>query len=388
MPSVIATQQKELRIFNHKKIMKNKKAEMENTGTEKKSKKKLVIIGSILGTILTIAIIYFINAANYETTDNAQLDADIVPIKSSVSGYIKTIHFKDNEHVKKGQLLITIDDTDLKTKVAQAQAALENAKANLLSVKSNATAVSENADASTLNSSSVQQNINSAKAKLTKSQADFKRIENMFNAKATTQAQFDAAKADLDIFQAQYDGAVSQYKSATLQSQGIRSQAEAQKAQITLAEAIVNQRDAELTLAQTQLDNATIESPCDGIATKRAVEEGQYITIAQPLCSTIDNSHLWVTANFKETQVKKIKPGQKVEVKIDAFPDIKITGKVESFIGATGAKFSLLPPDNSTGNFVKIIQRVPIRIELTDYPKDRTDILFPGLSVFVEVKVN
>lgn len=361
---------------------------MKKNASEKKSKKKLFIIGGILGTILTIAIIYFIIGANYISTDNAQLDADIVPIKSSVSGYIKTIHFKDNEHVKKGQLLITIDDTDLKTKVAQAEAALENANANLLSVKSNANAVSQNADASSLSSASVEQSSTAAKAKLTKSQEDFKRIENMFNAKAATQAQFDASKADLEISKAQYDAAVNQSKSAAAQSQGIHSQAEAQRAQITLAEAIVKQRQAELALAQTQLDNATIESPCDGIITKRAVEEGQYITIAQPLCSTINNTHLWVTANFKETQVKKIKPGQIVSVKIDAFPDLKITGKVESFIGATGAKFSLLPPDNSTGNFVKIIQRIPVRIELTDYPKESADILFPGLSVFVEVKVN
>jgi membrane fusion protein, multidrug efflux system len=354
---------------------------------EKKGKKKLFIIAGILGTVLLIGIIYFIIAAGYESTDNAQLDADIVPIRASVSGYIKTIHFKDNEKVKKGQLLITIDDTDLKTKLAQSQAALENAKANLLSVKSNANAFSQNAEASVLTSSSVGQNINSAKARLTKSEEDFKRIENMFNSKAATPAQYDAAKADLEIAKAQYEASLSQFKSASAQSQGIRSQAEAQQAQITLAEALVKQREAELALAQTQLDNATIESPCDGIVTRRSVEEGQYITIAQPLCSAIDKSHLWITANFKETQLKKIKPGQEVNIKLDAFPDKKLKGKVESFIGATGAKFSLLPPDNATGNFVKIIQRVPVRIELTEYPAEDADELFPGLSAFVEVKV-
>lgn len=358
-----------------------------NQPKEKKSKKKLFIIAGILGTVLVFGIIYFIIAAGYESTDNAQLDADIVPIRASVSGYVKTIHFKDNEHVKKGQLLITIDDTDLKTKVAQAEAAMENAKANLLSVKSNATAVSQNAEASVLTSSSVEQNINSAKARLTKSQEDFKRMENMYNAKAATQSQYDAARADLDIAKAQYEGAVSQFKSASASSQGIRSQAEAQQAQITLAEALVRQRIAELALAQTQLDNATIESPCDGIITKRAIEEGQYITIAQPLCSVIDKTHLWITANFKETQVKKLKPGQEVKIKLDAFPDMKLEGKVESFIGATGAKFSLLPPDNATGNFVKIIQRIPVRIELTEYSQEDIDELFPGLSAFVEVKV-
>ncbi len=366
--------------------MENKET-MNNAAPEKKSKKKLVIISSVLSIVLIIGIIYFVISANYETTDNAQLDADIVSIKSSVSGYVQAIRFKDNQQVKKGDTLITIDNTDLRTRVAQAEAALENAKANLLSVKSNASASTDNANASSLSSSSVEQTINSAKARLTKSKGDFKRMENMLAAKAATQAQFDAAKADLDVAQAQYDGAVSQFKSASAQSQGVRSQAEAQKSLITLAEAMVKQREAELILSKIQMEHAVILSPCDGIVTKRAVEVGQYITIAQPLCSTIDNSHLWVTANFKETQVKKIKIGQTVNVKIDAFPDVKITGKVDSYIGATGAKFSLLPPDNSTGNFVKIIQRIPIRIELTDVPKETVNALYPGLSVFVEVSV-
>lgn len=365
---------------------KSEKETMQTTDTQKK-KSKLPIVFGIVGVIVVTGIIYFINAAKYETTDNAQLDADIISIKSSVSGYVKTIHFKDNEQVKKGQLLITIDDTDLKTKFAQAEATLENAKANLISVQSNSAAYNENANASALTSSSVEQNINSAKARLTVAEATYKRIENMFNAKAATQAQFDVATADLEVAKSQYEAAVNQFKSSSAASQGVRSQADAQRAQITLAQAMVKQREAELALAQTQLDHAKIVAPCDGVVTKRAVEEGQYITIAQPLCSTIDKTHLWVTANFKETQVKKIAAGQEVEVKLDAFPDIKMKGKVDSYIGATGAKFSLLPPDNATGNFVKIVQRVPVRIDLTEYPTDQINKLYPGLSAFVEVKV-
>jgi membrane fusion protein (multidrug efflux system) len=150
---------------------------------------------------------------------------------------------------------------------------------------------------------------------------------------------------------------------------------------------LVKQREAELILAQTQLDCATVEAPCDGIVSRRAVETGQYITIGQPLCSVIDNTQLWITANFKETQVSEIHPGQSVEIKIDAYPNIEIKGKVQSYIGATGAKFSLLPPDNSTGNFVKIVQRVPIRIDITNLSASDRKVLFPGLSAFVEVKI-
>lgn len=364
--------------------------ETENTTTtetkpvKKKSPRRIMIMGGILVIIILIVVRYFVMGSSRETTDNAQLDGDIIPIRSSVSGYIKTIHFKDNEPVKKGQLLITLDDVDLKARVAQAQAALENARANLLSVKSNANAVSLNANATVFSSEAIQQNVVSAKARMKKAEDDFARMQNMLQAKAATQSQYDAAKTELDVARAQYDATINQYKSSTVQSKGIYSQAQAQQAQITLAEALVSQRQAELELAQTQLDYATVEAPCDGVVSRRAVEEGQYITIGQPLCSTIDNHNLWVTANFKETQLENLKIGQAVHIKVDAFPDMEIEGKVESFVGATGAKFSLLPPDNSTGNFVKVVQRVPVRIAITRYPENKA-MLFPGLSAFVEV---
>lgn len=210
----------------------------------------------------------------------------------------------------------------------------------------------------------------------------------MFQAAAATQSQLDAAKAELDITTAQYDAAVNQSRSAQAQSKGALSSAAAQKAQVELAQALVRQREAELTLAKTQLGYSYVTAPASGIVTKRAVEAGQYITVAQPLCSTIDNTHLWITANFKETQVEKIHKGQEVKIKLDAFPSVKLKGIVDSYIGATGAKFSLLPPDNATGNFVKIVQRIPVRIELTEIPKSESDHLYPGLSAFVEVKTN
>ena len=359
---------------------------MENEAKPKKGNKLKVIIG-ILAAAIIIGLIVYINGANYEKTDNAQLDADIIPIRSSVAGYVKTINFEDNQQVKKGQILFTIDDTELKTKVAQAEAALENAKANLISVKSSAKATSQNADAAVISTVTTVQNITAAKARLTKTQEDYKRIKNMFAAKASTQAEFDGIKAELDVAQAQYDATVSQNRTSSAQSLGVRSQAEAQSAMISLAEALVKQRNAELILAQTQLDYATVEAPSDGVVSRRAVEVGQYISVGQPLCSTIDNTTLWIAANFKETQVSKIKPGQLVDIKIDAYPDFKIKGKVESFIGATGAKFSLLPPDNSTGNFVKIVQRVPVKITINNLTKEQAKILFPGLSAFVSVKI-
>ena len=359
----------------------------KNATTKEKNPKRIFIIGGILVAVIVVSVIMYIINARVESTDNAQLDANIVPIRSSVSGYIKTLHFKDNDHVKTGNLLLNIDETDLKTRVAQAQAALENAKANLLASKNNANFASQNAGASVLSSTAVHENINSAKAKLQKAEEDFKRIDNMFKAKAATQQQLDGAKADLDVAKATFDAANDQYKASQAQASGVQSQAEAQQAQITLAEALVKQREAELVYAQTQLSYATVNAPCNGIVTKRTVEEGQYITVGAPLCSVVNNEDLWITANFKETQVNRIKPGQEVDIKLDAYPDLTLKGIVDSYIGATGAKFSLLPPDNSTGNFVKVTQRVPVRIKLSGIPKEFENRLYPGLSAFVEVKI-
>ena len=354
--------------------------------TQKKGNKKVKIIVGILALVAIIGAIFFIMGSNYESTDNAQLDADIVPIRSSVSGYIKEIHFKDNTVVKKGDLLFTIDDTEFRTKVAQAEAALENAKANLLAVKNNAQAVSFSADAAATSSEGTNLTSEAAKARLTKAQADYNRVKNMFDAKAATQAELDGSKAELDVAKAQYNATLKQYESSNIQSSGARSQAEAQQAMISLAEALVRQREAELILAKTQ-EYTTVEAPCDGIISKRSVEVGQYISGGSPLCSQIDNSNLWVSANFKETQITHIRLGQPVEIKIDAYPDLKIKGKVQSFVGATGAKFSLLPPDNSTGNFVKIVQRVPVKVSIDKLSKEEKEILFPGLSAFISVKV-
>ncbi len=361
---------------------------MENKTVSKGNGKKKKIIFSIIGGVILSIVLIISLRGKTESTDNAQLDADIIPIRSSVSGYIQAIHFKDNQQVKKGQLLISIDDTELKTRVAQAQAALTNAQANLNAVKSSAQASDFNASAANFTSASSLETINAAKARLLKVKEDYKRIKNMYALKAATTAEFDSVTAELAVAQAQYDAALKQQQASKAQSEGVHSQATGQVSLVALAQALVHQREAELTLAKTQLEYATIEAPSDGIVSKRSVEVGQFIMMGQPLCSTIDNSIIWVAANFKETQLTKMKLGQTVRIKIDAYPDMNLTGKLNSFIGATGSKFSLLPPDNATGNFVKIVQRVPVKITIDKLTKAQLKKLFPGLSAFVAVKVD
>ena len=356
----------------------------EASGKKKSGRMKFVFIGLIV--VVVVGFIFFFTGGGTESTDNAQLDADIVPIRTSVSGYVKEVYFTDNQMVKKGQLLVAIDDTEFRTKVAQAEAALANAKANLAAVRSNASATSDNATAALFSSETTQDTLNVTKAQMNKAKNNLNRVKNMFAQKAATQSELDNATAEYEVASAQYESAQKQYKASKAQSSGVRSQALGQQSMVTLAEAMVRQREAELKLALTQLDYTTIEAPCDGMVAKRSIEVGQFISMGSPMCSVIDNTKLWISANFKETQLENMKVGQTVEIKIDAYPHMKLTGKLNSFVGATGAKFSLLPPDNSTGNFVKIVQRVPVKISIDHLSKEQMKQLFPGLSSYVSVK--
>ena len=360
---------------------------MEDSTKKTEKRKRLLIIGSILGLALIVGVFFYIRSKGFETTDNAQIDADIIPIRTSVSGYVKEVRFTDNAMVKKGDTLLIINDEEFQARVLQAEAALENAKANLVAVKNNADAGDLNASAAFLSSETTAQNIDVAKTRLNKIKEDYKRIKNMYASKAATKAELDAIEAELAVAEAQFKAATNQYKASSAQSAGVKSQATGQKSMIALAEALVKQRSAELSLAKTQLGYTIVKAPCDGLVSKRSVDQGQFVTVGTPVCSAIDNTTLWVTANFKETQIEHIKMNQSVAVNIDAYPSLSITGKVDSYIGATGAKFSLLPPDNSTGNFVKIVQRVPVKIKLTGLTAEQRALLLPGLSAFVSVSV-
>lgn len=351
----------------------------------KKKKGKVAMIAAAIIVIAGIGIFFRTRGGTYESTDNAQVDGNIVPIRSSVTAYLSKLHFADNETVKQGQLLISFDTVELHAKVLEAEAALENARANLHVAENKSLASIENANAAVQTSESGKQNVLSAKANLEKAQLNFERINQLLQIKGATQEQFETAQSALQVAKADYTKAISQQQSSVSSSLGLKAQAKAEQNQIALANALIKQREADLILAQNQLDHAFVKSPCNGIVTKRAVQEGQYISVGQSLCSIIDNEHIWISANFKETQVNQIKPGQKVEITIDALSGLVLQGKVDSYTGATGAKFSLLPPDNSTGNFIKIVQRVPVRISIGNLTKDNQSLLFPGLSAFVKV---
>ncbi len=351
---------------------------------------KYVLITVGIGSIIAIGIFYFINQGKYETTDNAQLDGDILSIRSGVTAYIDAIDFTDNQHVHKGDTLIRFNTTVLLAHVVQARAAVTNAKAAIKVNISKASSGAENASASLQMARSNQEATNVAAASMKQAEQEYGRTQKLFSIKGATQQQLIAAQTQVTIANAQYQESLSKRQSSLATAKGQSASAQSDKAQISTTEALVEQRNAELIIAEDELHRAYVLAPCDGIVTKRAVQSGQYVSTGQSLCAVINDQHLWVSANVKETQLASIREGQEVEIKVDAYPNLMLKGKVASFEGATGAKFSLLPPDNASGNFVKVVQRFPIKISLrplTANDRAKTP-LYPGLSAFVKIKTN
>jgi membrane fusion protein (multidrug efflux system) len=278
--------------------------------------------------------------------------------------------FEENTHVNKGQLLVKIDDRDYKVKVEQAQAAAQGASAGINVGQSQIYTTAANA-------SSAKAEVASAAARLEKVEKDYQRYANLVKDGSVTRQQFDQAKADLDVARAGYNAARDQYKAAQEQIGTTRSQ-------LKVTNTGVTGRQADVDFAKLQLTYTNIKSPASGIVAKKNVQVGQLIQAGQTLFSVVNDNSIYVTANFKETQLDKIRNGQKVDLKVDAYPDLKVEGTVYNFSPATGAKFSLLPPDNATGNFVKVVQRIPVKIKVTGSKEDIAK-LRPGMSVDVSV---
>lgn len=347
------------------KSVKNKKP------ASKKILPVLLIILIIGGIIFGIKeLIYY---AHYETTDDAQIDGDISPVIARVGGYIKEIRFKDNQHVNKGDTLVIIDDKDYKIKLEQAIASLKAAKAGVNVSSSHVSSIRANVPPA-------QANVAAAQAKLWKVQQDYARYKNLLEGHAITQAQFDAIKAEKESAEAMLSAAKEQVDA-------LHKQVAASKEQVTASSANIALEQSAVDFARLQLSYTIITAPVSGIVSKRNIQIGQLVNTGQSMFAIVNDSSIYVTANFKETQLDKMQVGQPVEIDVDTYPDHDFHGEVVSFSGATGAKFSLLPPDNATGNYVKVVQRVPVRIKFDSMTAEWNRRLIPGMSVKVQVRV-
>ncbi len=349
---------------------------MENQAVNEK-KKKSPVRYIVMGMLLIAAGVFGFRkisfALNHESTDNAQVETQITPVLPRVSGYIKHIAVNDYDSVKAGQLIVELDDDELQAQLAQMQADYRAAEADML----NAKAALNNATVS-LNENKGNIDLNDVKVK--QAQEDYDRNKNLFNDQAITKKQLNDSRYTLEQNVQQYNN--SKNDLSTAQTRIAMMQSVIQKSIATLASKKAAIRQQELKISYTK-----IYAPQAGKIGKRNVTEGQLVQAGAPLFSIVNDSTYWVVANFKETQIKKFHEGLPVYIRLDAYPDIKISGTISSLSDATGARFSLLPPDNASGNFVKVTQRVPVKIDINNIDKCK-EVLRAGLSADVTVPIN
>jgi len=352
-------------------------AEVKSTSVKRRAglgKIQITVINLILFTVVacvfvwTVRTYYHMGEANY--TNDAQVDAFINPVNSRVGGYVKEIRFREHQHVKKGDTLLIIDDRELRTQLTQAEAAYMAAQASRTVTSSSVNTIGNNV-------SVVDANIAAAKARLDNAEVNFHRYERLLADESVTQQQFDQIKTEYEAQKAQFAGLVNQRKTSSL------STVEAGK-RLDLNVAEIKRARAALEMARLNIAYAVITAPADGVLGRRVLNEGQLIQPGQAVVTLVRSDSKWVTANFKEMQMGKISVGQKLSVKVDALNGKQFEGVIAAISEATGSKYSMVPVDNSTGNFVKVQQRIPVRIEFSkgNNPSD-LDLLRVGMNVEV-----
>ncbi len=335
----------------------------------------------IISYLVTLAVIVvagawiffkFVHLGAVEFTDNAQVRQQIVPVNSRVPGYIKEIRFEEYQPVKKGDTLVIIDDSDLRLQVARARADYQNALAGRDVADRSVGVASANVAVS-------DASIAEAKVLMENAATDLRRYEALLAKDAVTRSQYDAVHTDYEAKKARYEMLSRQKSAANTVAAETRGRIAQSDAGIELAKAL-------LETAELNLSYCVIVAPCDGYTSRKEIQTGQLVQPGQTLLDIVDSQDVWVTANFKETQLPNIHDGSRVRIKVDAIPDTEFDGTVVSISRATGAQLSLMPQDNSAGNFVKVRQRVPVRIEFdADNSAEAMAKLRAGMNVECEV---
>ena len=391
-----------------------------------------IALGVLVIAVIAVGAWFYLTAAR-ESTDDAQVDAHVTPIASRVGGTVQALPIADNQHVEAGTVLVQLDPRDYEIAVAKARAELSDAEASARAAES-AVPVTSAATTGTLSTAQgsveqsqasidqAQKELEQARARLvtarsrvreveanaTKTARDVERLRGLLAKDEVAQQQFDAAVAAAEVQRAAVDTAKSQITEAEAGIQvaegklmgarageqqaraGLKSaqsgpeQVAAMRARAASAEARAQQAKAALDQAEMNLQYTVIKAPVKGTISRKVVEPGQVVQPGQPLMALIPLDTVWVTANFKETQLKAMRPGQKVTITVDAYGGREYSGHVDSLSAATGARFSLLPPENATGNYVKVVQRVPVKIAL-ESGQDSENVLRPGMSVAATV---
>ena len=294
----------------------------------------------------------FIHLSGTEYTDNAQIKQHLTPVSTRVQGFIKKIYFEEYQTVKRGDTLAVIEDTEYRLKVMQAEANYQNALAGK-------TAMLTTINTTQNNILVTEAAIEEQRVRLQNAETDYNRYQELLKGEAVTPQQFDRVKTDYAATKARYEQLLRQRESTALLKQEQIQRLEQNESAIKLAEAALN-------LAKLNLSYTIIRATTDGVTGRKKIHEGELVQSGQTLVTLVDGTEKWVIANYKETQTTDMREGQLVEVKVDAIPNVKYEGRIISISDATGSFYSVIPQDNSAGNFVKVEQRIPVRIDFTD----------------------
>ncbi len=352
---------------------------------KKSSKTFIIVLGLLLVAGGWFGVSKYQHAQHYQETDDAQIEANISPVIPRVAGYVKEVRVKDNQTVKKGDTLLILDDRDLALKVLQAESALATAQSSL-----GAAQATSNASRATISStqsgiSTVDAQIEAAKINVWRATQDYDRYANLIKDHSVTQQQYEQALAAKQTAERQLQILQSQKNQVAQQTNSVAAQSNATSSQIGVAGAVIKQKEVEVAEAKLNLSYSVITAQESGLVSKVSLQAGQFLQPGQSVFSIVLSNDVWVIGNFKETQFEKMRIGQKITVHADAFPGHPFEATLTSFSPATGSRFALLPPDNASGNFVKVVQRLPVKIEFNKPTDSLVNQLKPGMNVTVDV---
>lgn len=365
------------------------KAETETTTATAPTKKNKLI--PIIGICIILLVIFFVgrrivHGMHYEETENAQIETNIIPISNRITGYVSKIYVNDNQYVKAGDTILVLEQNDLILRLNQAKLSYQTALAQMGVLSSNTESASVNATAISSNIATAQANVDAAKVRVWKANQDYDRYSKLLQLQSVTQQQYDVVSAEKQSAEKQLNVANMQLNAAKEQATASRTQASTVGTQLKPAEITAQQRLEDVKLAQLNLSYSVLIAPVDGYISKKSVQVGQLLNPGQTIVYVVEDKKVWVLANFKETQIKDMKVGLTADLKVDAYEDLALTGKIESIQYATGNNFSLLPADNASGNFVKVVQRIPVKILIDESSAD-VNKLRAGMNCKVSIKI-
>lgn len=358
------------------------------TQPKKRSPVFLIILLLLIGGGAWFGISKYNHGKHHEETDDAQVEANVSPVISRISGYVKEVRAEDNQFVKKGDTLMILDPRDLKIIVKQSEAGLATARSNYSAAQATGNAAGKSINTSRAAVITANAQIEAAKVNVWRTAQDFRRYENLIKDHSVTQQQYEQALAAKQTAEKQLQILVEQKNQAFVQTDVVTSQSEAVSGQTGIAASVIKQREADVENAKLNLSYTVITAPESGVVSKVPVQPGQYLQAGASLFSIVLSNEKWIVANFKETQYNKMAVGQKVIVHADAIPKHDFEAILSSFSPATGSRFALLPADNASGNFIKVVQRLPVKIEFTNKADSLIKKLRAGMNVNVDIHLD